>query len=175
MMMILGLFPFMRSTTPYQSLEQQVTWRHVKNERVGKFARYQYVGPGDDKVTLSGELYPEITGGDMSLSMLTAMASTGKAWPLIEGTGRIYGMYVITGINETRSLFFDDGKARHISFSVSLERVNEDLREMLGQMGDIGSAVSNITDKVTGAAGSILDSAKGAATDALGSLKGLMN
>ncbi|WP_192457697.1 phage tail protein [Musicola keenii] len=169
MMMMLGLFPFMLSTTPYQSLEQQLTWRHVKNERVGKFARYQYVGPGDDKVTLSGELYPEITGGDMSLSMLTAMASTGKAWPLIEGTGRIYGMYVITGINETRSLFFDNGKARHISFSLSLERVNEDLREMLGGTGDISTMLDALSSATSG-----LNSISSTVTDTISTLKGIV-
>lgn len=137
MMMILGMFVFMLKTTPYQSLEQDSAWRHVKNDRVGKSARYQYIGPGDDKITLSGELRPEITGGDISLELLRTMAFTGKAWPLIQGTGKIYGMYVITDISESRSEFFSDGKARKIGFKVSLERVSEDLREMLGDM-DIG-------------------------------------
>ncbi|WP_315708996.1 phage tail protein [Brenneria uluponensis] len=137
MMMILGMFVFMLKTVPYQTLEQQNAWRHVKNDRVGKSPRYQYIGPGEDKVMLSGELYPEITGGDLSLSALKVMAYTGKAWPLIEGTGKIYGMYVITSINETRTVFFDDGKARKISFTLNLERVSEDLREMLSDLADI--------------------------------------
>ncbi|MDY4315307.1 phage tail protein [Pectobacterium actinidiae] len=137
MMMILGMFVFMRQTTPYQSLSHDSNWRHVKNDRVGKSPHYQYIGAGEDKITLSGELYPEITGGDVSLNVLQTMAYTGKAWPLIEGTGNIYGMYVITSINETRSEFFNDGKARHISFTLNLERVSEDLREMLGDV-DIG-------------------------------------
>lgn len=132
MMMILGMFVFALKTIPFQSLEQGSNWRHVKNDRVGKSPRYQYIGPGEDNITLSGEVYQEISSGDLSLSALRAMAYTGKAWPLIDGSGTIYGMYVITRINETRTDFFSDGKARKIAFTLNLERVSEDLREMLG-------------------------------------------
>ncbi|SLM62815.1 MULTISPECIES: phage tail protein [Dickeya] len=170
MMMILGLFPFLRRTTPYQTLEHQMTWRHVKNERVGQYARYQYIGPGEDKLTISGDLYPEITGGDLSLTMLNLMAASGKAWPLIDGTGRIYGMYVITAITETRSAFFDDGKARHIAFTVNLERVNSDMREMFGQ---ISEQIDGLTEKVSSAASSAMDSATSAAKSGMDTLKGL--
>ncbi|WP_052443948.1 phage tail protein [Pectobacterium brasiliense] len=58
--------------------------------------------------------------------MLQTRLYTGKAWPLIEGTGNIYGMYMITNINETRSEFFNDDKALHISFTLRLERVSEE-------------------------------------------------
>lgn len=134
MMMILGLFVFQLNTAPYQSLGLESSWRHVKNDRVGKSPSYQYIGPGEDKITLSGILLPEITGGDISLAALRTMAYTGKAWPLIEGTGGIYGMFAITNISETRTEFFMDGKARKIEFSLSLEKVSEDLREALGEV-----------------------------------------
>ncbi|WP_413775887.1 phage tail protein [Pectobacterium carotovorum] len=78
---------------------------------------------GKDKITLAGELCPEIIGDDVSLNVLQTMVYTGKVWPLIEDTGNIYGMYVITNINETRSEFFNDDKVWHISFTLSLERV----------------------------------------------------
>ncbi|ELI7917457.1 phage tail protein [Yersinia enterocolitica] len=134
MMMVFGLFVFELRTAPYQNLGQESTFRHVNNSRVGKSPRYQYIGPGEDKITLGGTLYPEVTGGDVSLAALRTMAYTGKAYPLIEGTGGIYGMFVITGISETRTEFFKDGKARKIEFSLSLEKVSEDLREVLGEL-----------------------------------------
>lgn len=133
-MMVLGLFVFMLRSAPYQTLVQERTWRHAKNDRVGRSPKYQYVGPGEDKITLSGVLYPEVTGGDISLSLLHTMAYTGAAWPLIEGTGAIYGLYVITSIQETRTEFFKDGKARKIEFVMNLEKTSEDLREMLGDL-----------------------------------------
>ncbi|STP20995.1 putative phage tail tape measure protein [Escherichia coli] len=66
----------------------------------------QFLGPDNDMLTLSGVLMPEITGGRLSLLALEQMAEQGKAWPLIEGSGTIYGMYVIEGLNQTKTEFF---------------------------------------------------------------------
>ncbi|HCB1504104.1 TPA: phage tail protein [Citrobacter freundii] len=134
MMMILGMFPFSLQTTPYQSANKTNSWRHVKNDRVGKSPRYQFIGADEEPFVLSGTLYPEISGGDVSLTTLETMAYTGRAWPLIEGTGKIYGMYVIDGLTQNRTEFFQDGKARKIDFTLSLKKVSEDIREKLAEI-----------------------------------------
>ncbi|MDC9582725.1 phage tail protein [Xenorhabdus sp. PR6a] len=131
MMMIYGMFVFMLQTTPYQSMNRNMDWRHVKNDRIGKSPKWQYIGPGEDSITLNGMLYPEITGGDISLEVLRTMAFSAKPWPLIEGTGMIYGMFVIDSLTESRTEFFADGQARRIEFTLSLRRVSEDIREGL--------------------------------------------
>ena len=82
MMMIYGMFVFELRTLPHQQLQQNKSWRHVKNERVNRSASWQYIGAGDDRIVLSGVLYPEITGGEVSLSLLTTQAYTGRPWPL---------------------------------------------------------------------------------------------
>lgn len=133
-MMSYGMFVFMLSTTPYQSLTRQSDWRHVKNDRTGLSAKWQYTGPGEDSITLSGVLYPEVTGGDVSLELLRTMAYNAKPWPLIEGTGMIYGLFVIGSISETRTEFFTDGKAKKIEFTLSLKKVSEDVRERLAEV-----------------------------------------
>lgn len=148
MMMILGMFVFTLKTAPYQQLERENTFRHNKAERVGTAPVYQYTGPDEEPVTLSGTLYPEVTGGDVSLAALRAMAYTGKAWPLIEGTGTVYGMFVITGLKQTRAEFFSDGKARKIDFVLTLKKVSDDLLENLTDYADqaegwIGSQLDN--------------------------------
>ncbi|MBY4840972.1 MULTISPECIES: phage tail protein [unclassified Pantoea] len=144
MMMIYGMFVFMRQTAPYQSLEQQTEFRHVKNDRVGKSAKWQYIGAGEDTITLTGTLYPEITGGDVSLAALRTMAYGGKAWPLIEGTGTIYGIFAITSIRENRTEFMQDGKAQKIEFTLTLKKQSEDIREGLGSLttSDVLSMIS---------------------------------
>ncbi|MFZ5272146.1 phage tail protein [Enterobacter asburiae] len=129
MMMILGLFIFELRTAPYQQLNQENTWRHSKADRVGASPRYQYIGPGEETLTINGVLYPEITGGDISLAALRAMGFSGRAWPLIEGTGLMFGMYVITSLKQTREVFFRDGKAMRIEFTLSLTKVSESLLE----------------------------------------------
>lgn len=132
MMMALGLFVFELRTVPYQQLQRQTQWRHPSNSRVGVRPARQYVGPGDDTITLSGVLYPEVTGGRVSLAVLRAMAETGKAWPLLEGSGVFYGLWVIEDIEEAGSLFFADGSARKIDFSIKIARVDDENIDMMG-------------------------------------------
>lgn len=134
MMMALGLFVFGLHTVPYQQLQRARQWRHPSQSRVGLRPARQYTGPGDDSITLSGTLYPELTGGKVSLIMLDTMADTGKAWPLIQGDGTFYGHYVIESSDETSSYFFTDGAARKIDFSLKLTRVDDGAIDMLGSI-----------------------------------------
>lgn len=134
MMMALGLFVFATQTLPYQQLQRQTNWRHPSNSRLGLRPARQFLGPGDDSITLSGTLYPELTGGRVSLAMVRAMAETGRAWPLIEGSGAFYGLWVIESVDETGSVFFSDGSARKIDFSLKLERVDDEQVDMLGSI-----------------------------------------
>lgn len=154
MMMVYGMFVFELKTLPHQQLQQNKTWRHVKNERINRSASWQYIGAGEDQITLSGVLYPEITGGEVSLTVLTTQAYTGRPWPLIDGTGQIYGMYVITGLQTTRSELDRYGKAKKIEFSISFQRCDEDLRERL-QSSSVSDLLTGLKDGVNTAYNSI--------------------
>lgn len=134
MMMALGLFIFQLRTVPYQELQRQSEWRHAANSRLGRRPVRQYIGPGNDSITLSGTLKPEITGGPVTLDMLRVMADTGRAWLLMEGSGKIYGMYVIEKIGETKKDFFKDGAARTIDFTIELARIDDSRMDLLGDI-----------------------------------------
>ncbi|WP_339511936.1 phage tail protein [Pseudomonas sp. RL_15y_Pfl2_60] len=139
MMMTLGMFVFGMQTLAYQEFQRETDWRHSSTSRIGARPARQYIGPGDDLITLPGVLLPELAGKTLSLDALRIMADTGKAWPLIEGTGRIYGIYVIESMSETKTLFFRDGAARRIEFSLKLTRVDEGRIDLLGSvLGNIG-------------------------------------
>ncbi|WPU79781.1 phage tail protein [Klebsiella pneumoniae] len=159
MMMVFGLFVFELRTLPYQQLQLSRNWRHVKNDRVGRSAKWQYVGAGENQLTLGGLLYPEITGGNLSLGAVSAMAYTGLAWPLIDGVGSIYGMYVITGLQETHQEFDRFGKAKKIEFTLTLQRVDEDIRELfqnssinhlMDTLKKVAETVTNSSQEITG-------------------------
>lgn len=134
MMLILGLFVFRLQTLPYQTLQRNVDYRWPSNSRIGLRPTLQFLGVSEEKITLSGVLMPEITGGKVSMQLLDAMAVDGRAWPLLEGTGTIYGMFVVNSVSETRSEFFSDGSARRIEFSLTLTRVDESLTAMYGDL-----------------------------------------
>jgi len=131
-MMTYGLFVFGLDTLPYQEFQRRMAWRHPSNARVGAPPASQYVGRDEETISLTGVLLPEITGGRISLALVEEMAEQGKAWPLIEGTGYYYGNYVATSLQTNRSIFFPDGAARRIDFTLELKRIDESRNDTLG-------------------------------------------
>ncbi|WP_338884853.1 MULTISPECIES: phage tail protein [Xenorhabdus] len=165
MMAALGLFVFMLKTTPYQTFQYKQSWRHTFNSRVGARPAWQFVGSDNDTITLSGELYPELTGGSLSLTALKLMADSGKAWSFIDGSGAIYGMFVIESIDETKTEFMSGGAARKISFALTLRRVDNNLLEMLGdlqeQLSDIKKDLPNLSKKLSAFKDGVIDKVNG--------------
>ena len=137
MMMALGMFVFSLPTLAYQELQRKTDWRHPSSARFGSNPARQFAGRGDDLITLPGIILPELAGSVLSLDVIRMMADTGKAWPLVEGTGRILGIWVIEDLSETRTLFFPDGAARRIEFTISLARIDA------GQVDRLGAAISS--------------------------------
>lgn len=166
MMMTLGLFVFMLKTVPYQELQHQRSWRFPTNNRVGYRPTAQFLGPDNDTVTLSGVLLPELTGGRLSLFALEQMAELGKAWPLLEGSGTIYGMFVVESLSQTKTEFFSNGACRRIEFTLTLKRVDESLGEMFGSLGE---QLSSLQDTATSAVSSAT-AAVSSVTKAVGGL-----
>lgn len=138
MMLALGMFVFCLSTVAYQELQRQTDWRHPSSNRIGAAPARQFIGRGDDSITLPGVILPELAGSLLSLDALRLMANTGKAWPMIEGSGRIYGLWVIESLSETKTVFFRDGTPRRVEFTLSLKRVDDDLIDLLGAASSAG-------------------------------------
>ncbi|HBP5097026.1 TPA: phage tail protein [Pseudomonas aeruginosa] len=136
-LMAFGMFVFSLETAAYQDFQRQSEWRHGSTSRIGTNPARQFLGRGDESITLQGVLLPALAGSVLSLDTLRSMADTGKAYPLIEGTGRIYGVWVIESLSETRTIFFGDGAARRIEFTLSLKRIDD------GRVDLLGSAISS--------------------------------
>jgi Phage protein U len=131
-------------------MNRQMDYRWPENNRVGQRATSQFLGVDTETITLSGQLLPELTGGRLSLLTLQTMAEQGRAWPLIEGSGTIYGMFVIQKISQTSTHFFPDGQPRQINFDITLKRVDESLHAMFG---DLQQQATDLLDKAQKATG----------------------
>lgn len=120
----LGLFVFALDTLTFSELQRRVDWRHAKNERHGARPASQFLGPGEDKISLSGSLVPELIGSWSSLDRLREMADSGDAWPLVDGEGKVLGEYRIVAIDERQTNHLRGGLPRKIEFGLDLERVD---------------------------------------------------
>ena len=134
MMMSLGFFIFSLPTLAYQELQRQTKWRFAETGVVGVRPRQQFIGLGSDDITLRGELRLEVAGKAISLDYLRSMGDTGKAWPLLDGVGRVYGLFIIDSLNETKSVFLENGQAKKIDFDISLKRVDDNRVDLLGDL-----------------------------------------
>jgi hypothetical protein len=124
-MMAFGQFAFGMGTLAYQQLQRQTDWRHAENSRVGARPAGQYVGPGQDRISLSGLLVPEFAGNRLALDQLRTMGDAGSAWPLVSGDGTVLGQYVLMSVHETQAVHMQDGTPRRIEFQLELRRVDD--------------------------------------------------
>ncbi len=138
MQLCLGLFVFSLDTLSYQELQRRTSWKHPTQALVGARDASQFLGQGEDIITLAGSIVPEFAGILASLDVLRRMANKGQAWALVEGSGTIYGAFVITDLQETKSLFFVDGTPRKTEFTLTLRRVDQDDdNTVAGAIGDL--------------------------------------
>lgn len=123
MLMALGLFVFERATLPFSEMQRRADWRHPSTERVGARPAAQFTGPGAEQISLTGACIPEVGGSYSAIERLREMADTGEAWPLVDGTGRVFGDYNLVGLDERSQHFVDNGMPRKIDFAIDLVRV----------------------------------------------------
>lgn len=127
MYMSLDQFVFSLDTVSFHELQRRTSWRHPSTPRVGARPQRQFLGEGDDTITLNGLVAPGQFGKLESLDELRTMADEGDAYVLVDGTGRVYGAFVIEGMNEGQTLHNPDGTPRRVEFSIELARVDDDM------------------------------------------------
>ena len=63
MLMSLGMFPFSLPTLAHDDLSRRTAWRHATSQRIGARDASQYVGPGEESITIGGTAHAELTDG----------------------------------------------------------------------------------------------------------------
>jgi phage protein U len=125
----LGAFQFGLDTAAFRELQRASTYRWQAKDRIGRKPAQQNTGQGADTITLSGVIFPHWRGGIGQMELLRSQAAAGTPLPLIyafETVGQYCGRWCVTGIEETRSIFFEDGTPRRIEFRLTLVEYGED-------------------------------------------------
>lgn len=116
----LGNYKFMLTNAVPQALQRSTGYNWPSQQRFGQRPTSQFVGQGDDTITLTGVIFPEFRGGMHEVDKWRAMAATGTPQLLINGRGAIFGYWLIENIDEEQSLFALAGAFRKQTFTIRL-------------------------------------------------------
>jgi phage protein U len=125
-MMALGAFRFGVNRANYQSFTRSASWRWEAQDRLGRNPALQFLGPGTDEISLQGVIYPHFKGGLRQVELMRFVANAGQPLILVDGLGWVWDRWVITSVEETKTLFLADGAPRKIEFSVGLKAYGSD-------------------------------------------------
>lgn len=147
-MMTWGPVQFSLSTLAYDTLSQSDEFRWATVERIGKRPAKQWMGPGEQQITLSGCILTglDLTGsgtnpvGTMQIETVRQVGLEGVPYLLTDGRGFIHGMFCLTQVTEEATNQFDSGAPRKQVFSITLERYGDDTEHgrklIAGRQGD---------------------------------------
>lgn len=143
----LGEYTFELSTAAFQQLQRQTGYRWERLARLGRAPAAQFLGAGDDDITLTGSIYPHFRGGLGQVGAMRAQAGKGEALALtyaFERVGQYCGLWCIKQVQETRTLLHKDGTPRRIDFTLALLAYGEDDSQQGGliQMGAPAAALA---------------------------------
>ena len=125
-MLALGPYRFSIDTAAYQELARATAYRWASQPRLGRRPARQFVGVGEDTISLDGAIYPHYRGGLGQIDALRAEAAKGEALQLVTGRGDVLGLWVVERVEETQRLFLSDGRPRQVTFRIELAHYGED-------------------------------------------------
>ncbi len=128
MLMQLGDFIFELNTLAPDTLSKTVTATWPKQARYGGRPAAQFTGISGETVNISGVIYPfsGITGTTKDLGILGDMVTSGEDYILVAADGYIKGMFAVLSIAETHTYLDKAGSAQKITFTINLERTDDD-------------------------------------------------
>lgn len=131
-MMLLGATVFSVNTNTYSSMTKAAAWQWQSLQVIGKNPRYQYLGKGENTISISGVVYPGQYGSRAQLLLLEQAASLGAPLPMFSGAGVELGAWCVKSYSETQTELFDNGLPRKIEFTLDLVQYAS-LRDFLAE------------------------------------------
>jgi phage protein U len=130
-MMQLGFLQFSLDTATYQRLSRSTEYRWARIARIGANDAMQFTGYGPETIEIEGVIYPHFRGGLKQVDKMRAQASIGVPLPLVSGTGRILGLWVVEAISEGQEIFAKQGVPLRQEFTMRIARYDGGLRSIL--------------------------------------------
>lgn len=116
----IGEYQFSLNTAVAQTLDRTTEQRWGRHALFGQHEALQDLGPGADTITLAGVIYPHWRGGTGQIEAMRQTANLGEPLMLVDGSGTVYGWWVIESIDEKAGEFAALGVPRKQEFSMKL-------------------------------------------------------
>lgn len=120
LLFMLGPFMFSTSTTAPSTWTRKKSFKWAPVPRVGAQDSLQYMGPGDDTLTLAGVVFSNFKGGVGQVEYMRTIAEQGKPMPMMDGNGTVWGNWCILEVSEVAESFRDDATPRKQQWTISL-------------------------------------------------------
>ncbi len=124
-MMLYSVGPLMLDTRPFSvnDVQRTASADFAQKPLIGTMQSREFMGEGEDRMILSGQLLPFRTGGITELEMVHAFRRSGQRLPVLRGDGRRLGWFVVEAISETHRDLMRDGVGFFIRHSITLVKV----------------------------------------------------
>ena len=153
-MLSFGEVSFEAPASSYARLQRRSAWRWPSQDRTARRPAYQFLGPGPETIEIDGVIFPLYAGGALPEALRT-IAAAGEPRELTSGAGDIFGVWVLTEVEETRTRLYRDGAPRRIEWRLSLARYGDDAPT--GRLTTLESRTADVGD-----VRAVLDAAEGA-------------
>lgn len=138
-LMGLGDLRFTVQKLNFHELDRKWEYRWASQERLGRRPAQQFLGPGEEHITLHGTTFPNhpLFAGTLSrLNQMRNDAAMGKAFPLGAMAGsraRYYGRWCVRAIQDAQTHFWPNGQPAKIEFTIELVEYGADGGSNLGR------------------------------------------
>lgn len=128
-LMALGPHVFEVLPLNYQRIERLTEAQWASVPRLGVRPSRQFVGFGDDPLTISGVLLPGEFGGRSEFEAIRLTQAAGLPVPLVgfgTGTlGRVWGLVIITLISDAQEEIGPDGSGQVLTYDIEVAAYDE--------------------------------------------------
>jgi hypothetical protein len=119
-------FVFGVADLPQTGLDRDFEFRWDGAKRLGRRVAHQYLGPGVERVTLKGTIYPPQFGSFEAFELMRTAAIAGKPLTFVTGYGRYAGIWCIHDVKDTQTHYLPNGYPRKVEFTIDLVHYGQD-------------------------------------------------
>lgn len=93
----------------------------AKHQVLGARPAYEFMGPGEEKLSFKGDVFPRAIGGMAELALLKSLQADGQAIMVTRGNA-LMGWFRITRLKEGHTHLSEDGVGRKVAIQIDIER-----------------------------------------------------